>query len=209
MNPPRGWTPVGIPSFAETGPGASPRVLMLGDSRIAQWKVFSPERIHAFNAGVGNETTAQISLRMGDALRQIKPAVIVIEAGINDLKTIQLMPKAQREIEDNCVNHILSWVQMGRESGAAVVVVSVLPAGKVEWSRWLLWSNAVGDSTQNVNRKLEERCRGQAHVQFLDLSSEVQVEQDYIDTLHFNVGFYERISPRVIKAIDEVLLSKQ
>ena len=196
--------PTGTPSLAETGPRTLPRVLMLGDSRIWQWKVFATDRVHAFNAGVGNETTAQIGLRAKEAIERVKPSVIVIEAGINDLKTIPLMPDLQKKIEDDCVDHLMGLVKLGRASGAAVVVMSVLPAGKVEWARRPVWSEAVAEAVQTVNRRLEERCRGDASVRFLDLSSEVQVGRDYVDTLHFNAGFYERISPTVVKAIDEV-----
>ena len=196
--------PAGTPSFAETGPAALPRVLMLGDSRIAQWKVLAADSVHAFNAGVGNETTAQILLRAQNAIQRVKPSVIVLQAGINDLKTIPLMPDSQKQIEDDCVDHLMTLVKLSRESGAAVVVMSVLPAGKVEWSRWLVWSGAVAESVQTVNRRLEERCRGDASVRVLDLTPEVQPERDYVDTLHFNEAFYDRISPMVVKAVNGV-----
>ena len=176
---------------------------MLGDSRMGMWKDFAPDQVHAFNAGVGNETTAQIGLRARAAVERVKPSVIVIEAGINDLKAIPLLPHAQRKIEDDCVEHLMGLVKLGRESGAAVVVMSVLPAGRVEWSRRLVWSAAVAESVQAVNRKLAARCLGDTSVRFLNLSPEVQA-RDYVDTLHFNAGFYARISPMVVQAIDEV-----
>ncbi|HEX2750972.1 MAG TPA: hypothetical protein VHM91_23395, partial [Verrucomicrobiales bacterium] len=148
---------------------------------------------------------AQIVLRAKDAIQRVKPSAIVLQAGINDLKSIPLMPDSQKQIEDDCVDHLIALVKLGRESGAAVVLLSVLPAGKVDWSRWLVWSGAVAESVQTVNRRLEERCRGEASVRFLNLSPEVQLERDYVDTLHFNEAFYDRISPAVLTAVHEAL----
>lgn len=195
--------PVGTPAFTETGPANLPPTLLLGDSRIAQFTTLAPDRVHACNAGVGGETTAQIRLRAQENMDRVKPAVVVIEAGINDLKAIPLMPERQMQIEENCITNLMALVQMGRERGAAVVLCSVWPAGKVGWSRKPVWSAAVAKSLENVNARLEEECRDLPHVTFLNINPEVQIERDYVDTLHFNREFYERISPRLSRAIDE------
>ena len=196
--------PSGTPSFVATGAEALPRVLLLGDSRVAHWKEFAPDLFHAINAGVGNETTAQIGLRAEAGIKHAQPAVIVIEAGINDLKVIPLMPAKQKEIVDECVNNIMSMERAGREHGAFVVVLGVFPAGKVEGAQRLVWSDAVGESVTMVNRMLAERCVGDPSVRFLDLSAEPHVGRDYVDTLHFNEAFYRRITPLVVDGIESV-----
>ncbi len=193
--------PTGIPSFLETGATGLPTVLLLGDSRIAHWREFEPALYHVVNGGVGNETTAQIRLRTEQAIGHSKPSVIVIEAGINDLKVIPLMPGKQREIEGDCVGNIMSMVGAGRARGAAVVVLSVLPAGKVGLAQGLVWSDAVGESVKAVNRMLAERCRNDSKICFVDLGAETDVGRDYVDTLHFNEAFYRRITPLVVEGI--------
>ena len=196
--------PTGSPSFLESGDAHLPVVLLLGDSRVAHWKDFAPNKYHSINGGVGNETTAQITLRATQAIDHAKPSVVVIEAGINDLKVIPLMPAKQRVIEAECVCNIIAMVKAGRDRGATVVVLSVLPAGKVGLAQSLVWSDAVGESVEAVNRKLAEWCRSELGVRFVDLSSEVQVGRDYVDTLHFNEAFYQRVTPLVVEGIEAV-----
>ena len=194
--------PTGTPTFLETGASELPSVLLLGDSRMAHWKEFAPASYHAVNAGVGNETTAQIWLRAGRDIDHVEPAVVVIEAGINDLKVIPLMPSKQKEIENDCINNIMSMVEAGRKHGALVVVLSVLPAGEVGLAQRLVWSDAVGESVKMVNLGLAARCHNDAGVRFVDLGTEVQAGRDYVDTLHFNAAFYRRITPLVVGAIE-------
>ena len=196
--------PTGTPSFRENGSPNQPSVLLLGDSRAAHWKEFSATKYHSINGGVGNETTAQIRLRAVQAIERAKPSVMVIEAGINDLKAIPLMPTKQREIEAACVANITAMVNQGRDRGAMVVVLSVLPAGKVGLAQSLVWSDAVGESVKTVNRALAEWCRSESNVRFVDLNSEVQAGRDYVDTLHFNEAFYQRVTPLVIEEIEAV-----
>ena len=79
--------------------GQSPRVVFLGDSRIAQWQnlpdVGNTERV---NRGVGGETTAQVLLRADRDVTGIGASLVVIQAGINDLKTLGVVPKRKEEI---------------------------------------------------------------------------------------------------------------
>jgi len=157
------------------------------------------------NAGVGNETTEQIRLRTVSVLAETHPEVIIIEAGINDLKTLPLFPRQKRQIIDDCFQHILSLVEEGRRRNAAVVVLSIWPAGRVEWSRKLLWSEDVPLAVTEVNQHLAQSLAYQAHVRFVDLTDQIHPEEDYVDTLHFNSAFYERITPLVVTAAEDGL----
>lgn len=200
--------PSGMPSFEQSGAFNLPRVLLLGDSRMAHWTTFMPAKYCAINGGVGNETTAQILLRAKDAIKKSNPAVVVIQAGINDLKVIPVLPAKEKEITDDCAVHLMELAKTARDSGAAVVVLGVLPAGKVDWTRWLVWSDAVNNSVKTVNNTVAAACQGAPRTAFLDLSGEASVGRDYVDTLHFNTAFYQRITPMVGAKID-VLLANQ
>lgn len=199
--------PTGVPSFKETGPEGAPRVLLLGDSRCAQWPEFASQKYRVINGGVGNETTAQIQLRAAEGIAKARPAIVVIEAGINDLKTIPLMPEREHEIVADCVMNLMRLVRVSRDAGASVLVLSVLPAGRVELSRRLVWSDAVARSVVKVNRLLLEQCSSKTRVSFLDVTSHISVDRDYKDTLHFAPTFYARILPPVEKVIDEMFNS--
>jgi lysophospholipase L1-like esterase len=199
--------PIGVPSFKESGPEGAPRVLLLGDSRCAQWPDLALRQYRVINGGVGNETTAQIQLRSAEALATARPAIVIVEAGINDLKAIPLLPERESEIVHDCVANLMRLVRASRDAGASVVVLSVLPAGRVELSRQLVWSDAVARSVVEVNRLLLEQCSSHSRVLFLDVTSHISVDRDYKDTLHFNPDFYARISPIVEKVVDEMVNS--
>ena len=98
----------------------------------------------------------------------------------------------------------MALTRLGRERGAVVVMLSVFPAGKVEWAQRLVWSDAVGESVIMVNRMLAEKCAGDPSVRFLDLSAEPHVGRDYVDTLHFNEAFYRRVTPLVVEGIESL-----
>ena len=197
--------PVGTPSFATSGNNSAPVLLLLGDSRCAQWPPRDTMDFQVANGGVGNETTAQILWRTKAALEKIKPAVVVIQAGINDLKAIPLLPDRQTEITDRCVSNLTAIADACHQHGAKVIMLSILPAGPVELSRRLVWSDAVAEATGAVNERLAEHFKVHSEARFLDLTHQVSANADYIDTLHFNAAFYERITPQVTQAAKEAL----
>jgi hypothetical protein len=69
-------------------------VIFIGDSRAKQWGIpKSTASITVINLGIGGHTSAQTLARSRLTLNKYQPAALVIQAGINDLKTIALFPK--------------------------------------------------------------------------------------------------------------------
>jgi lysophospholipase L1-like esterase len=192
--------PAGQGPYPVSGDSTKPTLLLLGDSRIEQWKTFPFASWQVMNAGVGNETTAQILLRADDALAAAKPGIVLLQAGINDLKSVPLMPERQAQITSACVENLLELVQRSRARGARVILLSVLPAGRVAWARRLVWSGAVAEAVKEVNHQLAARTQGDAMVHFIDLTAYVQAD-DYVDTLHFNQAFYAKVLPLIAPAM--------
>ena len=80
--------PVGAPptSVLTSAPAtAAPPVLLLGDSRMAEWGLPELGSNRVVNAGAGGWTTGQVRLRTTELLDEFHPAVVVVQAGINDL----------------------------------------------------------------------------------------------------------------------------
>lgn len=151
--------PSGMPSLHESGPASSPRVLLLGDSRCAQWRENSSNAFRMINGGVGNETTAQVMLRAEHTISAVKPEIVVIQVGTNDLKVIPLLHQKKREIIDGCVSNIRRLTETSRASGSSVILLSVLPAGKVDITRRLVWSDDVALAVSEVNQQLSHEFR--------------------------------------------------
>src|SRR5439155_23001887 len=59
-------------------------VLLLGDSRIADWGVPQLKNSRVINAGMPGATTAQLAFRCPELLQTYQPQIAVVEIGIND-----------------------------------------------------------------------------------------------------------------------------
>jgi len=89
------------------GPPAGKRIVFFGDSRIQMWHPL-PTIPHAvlINNGIGGQTTAQCLVRIDNDVVALKPELVVIQVGINDLKYIGLFPHRQSKIANNCFDNI-------------------------------------------------------------------------------------------------------
>lgn len=193
--------------YPVSGNAGQPSILLLGDSRIAQWQLHSND-FRIKNAGIGNETTAQICLRSESTLRETKPTCVLIQAGINDLKTIPLFPGQRDTIVLNCIVNLLRVVDQGTAMGAKVIVMGILPAGRPELIRRLVWSDEIASAVTEVNTRLEVKLASRPNVHFLNLTDQIDPEHDYVDTLHFTASFYRKITPLVLEAFRTLGLHK-
>jgi len=79
-------------------PGAPPpegvaRVVFFGDSRARQWP--APEGLAGFEftqRGLDGQTSAQVLERYRHHVAPLEPDVVIIQAGVNDLRLLALYP---------------------------------------------------------------------------------------------------------------------
>lgn len=116
--------------LAEPAAG-QPRVVLMGDSITEEWLRLRPD-FFSSNGYVGRGISGQVSAQMLVRFRQdvinLKPAVVVINAGTNDVAENQ-GPYS----EDFAFGNIVSMTELARANGIAVVLTSVLPAAKFSW----------------------------------------------------------------------------
>ncbi len=90
--------PMGLSDFPATPPtypekkNREKRIVFFGDSRIAEWTQPKITEYELLNRGIGGQTSAQILMRYDAHVMPLAPDIILIQAGINDLKTIPLFP---------------------------------------------------------------------------------------------------------------------
>jgi lysophospholipase L1-like esterase len=179
------------------------QVLFLGDSRMQEWPDLPSDRFVTVNAGVGGETSAQIRLRAAATLDAVRPEFVVLQAGINDLKTIGALPDIARETETKCLANLSALVELCRERGARVVLVPILPAAEPSLARRLVWSSEIDAARRRVNTALHKRFAGARGVALLDEHVlRADTAADYRDTLHFRPEAYEKLEGAVLKAIE-------
>jgi len=118
------------------------RVVFLGDSITEAWGMkataTSPGRGEFFpgkpyiNRGISGQTTPQMLVRFRQDVIELKPQVVVLLAGTNDIAE-NTGKMTLREIEKN----IESLSELARANGIRPVLCSVLPASGFHWHKGL------------------------------------------------------------------------
>jgi len=113
------------------------RVVFYGDSITDGWgrrpgaAAFFPGQPYV-NRGISGQTTPQMVVRFHQDVVNLKPKVVVINAGTNDIAG-NTGPSSLEMIEDN----LKSMAQIAAANGIRVVLASVTPAYDYPWKRGL------------------------------------------------------------------------
>jgi lysophospholipase L1-like esterase len=179
-------------------------ILIIGDSRAHDWNL--PYKGKLANAGISGQTTVQILLRYRQNIRATSPKLVLIQAGINDLKAIPMLPTRRREIIDLCKSNIVEMVSIAKQEGTTVLLTTIIPAGKVPIQRRTVWSEDVDAAIREVNLfMLTLRSDG---VSVVDLSSAIcdprgRTDARYMrDFLHLNVEGYLLLNQMIRPVLD-------
>ena len=101
------------------------RVVFLGDETTEQWGKgqgkFFPGKPY-LNRGIKGQTTAQMLVRFRQDVISLKPKVVVILAGTNDIAAV-MGPSTQGMMTEN----FMSMVELAKANGIRVVLASILP----------------------------------------------------------------------------------
>jgi acyl-CoA thioesterase-1 len=107
--------------------GKEKRVVFMGDSITDFWD--DPARSPGFfpgepyvNRGISGQTTAQMLIRFRPDVLRLRPAVVVILAGTNDISN-HGGPETVQAVEDN----LTSMAELARAHDVRVVLASLLP----------------------------------------------------------------------------------
>ena len=110
-----------------------PRVVFMGNSITQQWDLAAafPGKPY-INRGISGQTTPQMLVRFRQDVVALKPAVVVILAGTNDIAG-NTGPSSVEMIADN----LMSMTEIAQANGIRVVLSSVLPAYAYPWKKEL------------------------------------------------------------------------
>lgn len=192
-------------------PNSHKRVVYFGDSRIEMWRPLpSTSGIQALNRGAGGDTTAQLELRFARDVLGLEPDAVVIEAGINDLKAIGVMPYRSSALIENTTKRLKFFVDELQRKHIPVVLITIIPPGPIELSRRLLWSDQILPAVETVNRAIRSWDGPELFVVDADLAlvEKGQVRKAYSnDALHLNERGYQALAPMVEDAVRRAVSS--
>jgi lysophospholipase L1-like esterase len=189
---------IGLPSAGEK------RVVFMGNSITEGWGNIMPEFFSGkpyINRGISGQTTPQMLIRFRPDVVNLKPAVVVILAGINDIAG-NTGPSTQEMIENN----LASMVELAKASNIKVVLSSVLPAYDFPWRQGLQPAAKVVQLNKWIKSYAETHGCGYIDY-FTPMADERNgLRAEYtIDGVHPNLDGYKVMAPLAEKAIKQAL----
>jgi len=180
------------------------RVVFYGDSITDAWarkpEEFFPGKSYV-GRGISGQTTPQMLVRFEQDVVHLKPVVVVILAGTNDIAG-NTGPSTPEMIEDN----FESMVAIAKANNIRMVVSSILPADHYSWQPAV----HPADQIRQMNTKLKELCQKDGLV-YLDYYSAMTNDKGGLDPelakdgVHPTSKGYAIMSPLAEKAIAEAL----
>jgi lysophospholipase L1-like esterase len=201
-------------SLAAAKPGET-RVVFFGDSITDRWSYpetggFFPGRPY-LNRGIGGQTTAQMLVRFRPDVIALKPRVVVILAGTNDVAG-NAGDATVESIQDN----LSSMAELARAHGIKVVLASLLPVSddKKDANGLALTRTRQRppETLKALNRWLAGYAARDGHV-YLDYFSAMADANGLLepklndDGLHPNARGYAVMAPLAEKAVTQALQS--
>jgi lysophospholipase L1-like esterase len=182
------------------------RVVFFGDSITDIWKLadYFPGKPY-INRGIGGQTTPQMLVRFREDVIDLKPKVVVILAGTNDIAG-NTGPMTLPQIEAN----YSSIAELARVHGVRVVYASVLPVNNYTPRSQDFFAQRSPEKILELNRWLKAYCATNGCV-YLDYFSAMVDDKGMLkrdladDGLHPNAGGFKVMAPLADAAIGKAL----
>lgn len=183
------------------------RIVFIGDSITEFWSVLNPEYFAGkpyVNRGISGQTTPQILIRFRADVIALKPAAVVILAGINDIAG-NTGPSTLEMI----ANNIFSMAELAKANQIKVILCSILPAYDFSWKP----NQNPAEKVVALNKMIKKYADANG-ILYLDYFSAMADEHNGLKTaysedgVHPNKLGYQIMAPLAEKAITEVLTIK-
>ena len=191
-------TKLGLPSLSEN------RIVFMGNSITEGWGKLSPNFFSGkpyINRGISGQTTPQMLLRFRADVINLKPAVVVILAGTNDIAG-NTGPSTLEMIMDN----IISMSELAKANGIKVVLCSVIPAFDYPWKPGLNPDKKIGELNEIIKNYADSHgiIYLDYYLSMVDEKKGLKDEYTY-DGVHPNKAGYKVMEPLVEQAILKAL----
>lgn len=180
------------------------RIVFMGNSITIGWSISDPSFFEGkpyINRGISGQTTPQMLVRFRQDVIDLKPSVVVILAGTNDIAG-NTGPTTLDQIMDN----IISMAELASANNIHVVLASVLPAFDYPWRPGL----QPAEKIFQLNKMIKEYAHANKIV-YLDYYSSMVDDRKGLrkgfgdDGVHPNLAGYKIMGPLAEKAIAEAL----
>lgn len=180
------------------------RIVFMGDSITEFWSTIYPDFFSGklyVNRGISGQTTPQMLIRFSADVIALKPNLVVILAGTNDIAE-NTGPSTLEMI----ANTIFSMAELAKTHGILVILCSVLPVYNYPWRTGLQPAEKIVKLNKMIKKYAEQN-----NCLYLDYYSAMVNENKGMkstyadDGVHPNILGYEIMAPLAEKAIRMVL----
>lgn len=183
-------------------------VVFMGNSITEGWVKSHPEFFSENNytgRGISGQTSSQMLLRFQNDVIALKPRLVVINAGTNDI--------AQNTgiyDQDFTFNNIKAMADIAQSNGIKVMIASVLPAAAFPWRKEI---TDVAQKVDALNSRLKQYAQ-KNKLPFIDYNAAMRDEKGGMreglskDGIHPTLSGYTIMEPMIKKAINTTLGKK-
>jgi lysophospholipase L1-like esterase len=189
-----------------TGGPVAGRIVFMGDSITEFWKTNDPSFFANGNIdrGISGQTSSQMLLRFRPDVISLKPAVVVILAGTNDIAG-----NTGPVSDETVLGNIMSMTELAQANGIKVVLCAVLPATEFWWRKELQPAERIMAFNAKLRTYADTR-----HIPFVDYHKAMAdarhgLPKQYAeDGVHPNLAGYKVMEPLVEEGIRAALSQK-
>lgn len=180
------------------------RIVFMGNSITEGWLSKRPDFFRTknyINRGISGQTTPQMLLRFRQDVIDLKPAIVVILAGINDIAQ-NTGPYSVNATSGN----IFSMCQLAKQNNIKVIICSVLPAIDFPWRPGLDPAQKVIDLNNILKSYALKNKLG--YVDYFSAMANEKMglkEELGTDGVHPNAAGYAIMEPILEKTISKIL----
>ena len=183
-------------------------VVFMGNSITDSWIRVDPdffEQNGFLDRGISGQTTVQMLARFRSDVIELKPQVVVILAGINDIA------RNNGPIElENVFGNIVSMCELAKFNGIRVVLCSVLPCDRFSWRPEIKPAAAVAELNTMLRQYAAEH-----KIPYVDYHAALDNGSGGLDArisrdgCHPTLYGYTLMEPMVVEGINKALRTKQ
>ncbi len=188
-------------------PVAKNRVVFMGNSITEGWKDSHPDffkKNSYLDRGISGQTSPQMLLRFRQDVIALKPKVVVILAGTNDIAG-NTGPSTLEMILDN----ISSMAELAKANGIQPIICSLLPAYDYPWKHGMEPNIKI----PKLNAMLKAYALKKGFI-FVDYFSAMAMPDNSMiaeytsDGVHCTSKGYDKMEKMIVPAIQKALLKK-
>lgn len=179
--------------------------VFIGNSITEGWVTLDPVFFTNNNyegRGISGQISAQMLLRMREDVIKLKPRVVVINAGTNDIAE-----NANVYDPEITLGNIISMVQLAQANNIKVVLGSVLPTNHFRWNPNI---EDVAVKVIDLNNKIKNYADSN-NIPYIDYHTALKDKDNGLDAkygedgVHPNIDGYHIMEPLAKEAIDKAL----